>query len=135
MNPNPLKILVVEDEAPLLNAMSIKLKKLGFIVFQGHDGVEGLQVALQEHPSLVVSDIVMPNMNGLKMLEQIRQDAWGKSVPVILLTNLSENEDMERANALGVLDFLVKSNWRLDDITNKIKERLAINPVNIAPQI
>ena len=121
------KILIVEDEAPLRNAVSDILSFEGFEVFQATNGQEGLDIALKEHPDLILLDLMMPVMDGLTMLEKLRQDAtFGKGAAVILLTNINDPEKVAMATEAGSYDFLVKSDWNIEDVVKKIKGRLGI---------
>ncbi len=120
----PKKILVVEDDASLLHALKDKLVHEGFSVFEAKNGAEGLAAALREHPDLLLLDIVMPQMDGMTMLKNLRQDAWGKTVKVIFLTNLSDNENISEAMKLSSYDFLVKVDWKIEDVVRKIREKL-----------
>jgi CheY-like chemotaxis protein len=123
-----IKILLVEDEAPLLGAMTLKLKKAGFTVLQGHNGREGLDIAMKELPNIIITDIVMPEMDGLQMIQNIRQDQqWGISVPIILLTNLNDFNHVATAMEYGVHDYLVKSNWKLKDLLETVKNKLNLS--------
>lgn len=117
-------ILVVEDELPLLKALTETLTRAGFTVLEAHDGAEGLEVALREHPHLVLLDLVMPVMDGMTMLRTLRKDPWGKDVPVIILTNLSDAAEASEALQHRAFDFLVKSDWKLADVVRKVRERL-----------
>lgn len=122
------KILIVEDEAPLRNAVSDILTFEGFEVFQAKNGQEGLDTALKEHPDLILLDLMMPIMDGLTMLEKLRQDAeFGKSAAVILLTNINDPDKVAMATEAGSYDFLVKSDWNIEDVVKKIKGRLGIS--------
>ncbi len=121
------KILIIEDEAPLRNAVSDILSFEGFEVFQAKNGQEGLETALKEHPDLILLDLMMPIMDGLTMLEKLRQDqAFGKGAAVILLTNINDPEKVAMATEAGSYDFLVKSDWNIEDVVKKIKGRLGI---------
>lgn len=121
------KILIVEDEAPLRNAVADILSFEGFTVFQAKNGQEGLDLALKEHPDLILLDLMMPVMDGLTMLEKMRQDVeWGKNAAVILLTNLNDPEKIAQATSAGSYDFLVKSDWNIEDVVKKIKSRLGV---------
>ncbi len=121
------KILIVEDEAPLRNAVTDILTFEGFTVFQAKNGQEGLDLALKEHPDLILLDLMMPIMDGLTMLEKLRQDAeFGKTAAVILLTNINDPEKVAMATEAGSYDFLVKSDWNIEDVVKKIKGRLGI---------
>ncbi len=103
-----------------------KFKSEGFLVTSAKDGQEGLNLAITDHPDLILLDIIMPVMDGMTMLSQLRQDPWGKTVPVILLTNLSEAEKVVESLREGVYDYLVKSDWKLEDIVKKVREKLDI---------
>lgn len=121
------KILIVEDETPLRNAVADILTFEGFQVFQATNGQEGLDLALKEHPDLILLDLMMPVMDGLTMLEKLRQDAeYGSKAAVILLTNINDPEKVAMATEAGSYDFLVKSDWNIEDVVRKIKSRLAI---------
>lgn len=125
---DPKIILIVEDEEPLLRAMADKLKREGYMPIGAKNGEEGLEVSLRNHPHLILLDVVMPKMDGLTMLGKLRQDAWGKEVPVILLTNLSDTERVSDALEHGVRDYLVKSYWTLEGVVNKVRAKLAQAP-------
>jgi DNA-binding response OmpR family regulator len=128
------KILVieeVEDDTSLRNVLHDKFALEGFSVLEARNGEEGLAIALSEHPDLILLDIVMPKMDGLTMMKKLREaNEWGKNVPIILLTNLSADDEkinqaiMENEPAY----YLVKSNWKIDDLVEKIKERLSRQP-------
>ncbi len=118
------KILIVEDEVALLQVLTEKLKKDNFEVLQARNGQEGLQQAFSLHPDLILLDIIMPVMDGMTMLAKLRIDEWGKSVPVIILTNLSNEQRVAESLQQGVYDYLVKSDWTLEDLVQKIKNRL-----------
>lgn len=118
------KILVVEDEITLLEALISKLKKEGMETFEARDGQSGLNMALKIKPDLIMLDVIMPVMDGMTMLKKLREDEWGKTVPVILLTNLRSPERAEEAFSSGVYDYLVKVDWKLDEVMEKIKEKL-----------
>jgi DNA-binding response OmpR family regulator len=120
------KVLVVEDDGALLQILRDKLTKEAFSVFLAKDGAIGLDTALKEHPDLILLDIVMPVMDGMSMLFHLRKDPWGKTVPVILLTNLSEAEDVAESLRERAYDYLVKSDWKLEDVVKKVKEKLEI---------
>ena len=118
------KILIVEDELPLMKALTEKFQQAQFTVLQASDGQSGLAVALKENPQMILLDILMPNMDGLEMLEKLRKDKKGKSIPVILLTNLGDMEYISQSVKLGISGYLVKSDWKLEEIVQKVKEKL-----------
>lgn len=117
-------ILIVEDEPALCEALRDKLTREGFTVLSAKDGKEGLEIALIDHPDLILLDIIMPVMDGMTMLNKLRADPWGKGALVIILTNLSDAKDPLVLFPHRSLDYLVKSDWKLDDLVAKAKERL-----------
>lgn len=119
-----LKILIVEDEVPLLKALSSKFTREGFLALEATDGREALEMALKEHPNVIISDIFMPDMDGMEFVKQLRNDDWGKTAKMMFLTNLNNSEDVAKAMEYGVTDYLVKSDMRLEDIMNKVKEMI-----------
>ncbi|HAT73910.1 MAG: Transcriptional regulatory protein ResD [Candidatus Moranbacteria bacterium GW2011_GWF2_36_839] len=118
------KIIIIEDELSLRSVLAEKLKSDGFEVLEAKNGQEGLEISISQKPDLILLDIVMPKMDGLTMLEKLREDSWGKKVPVIILTNLSSGAEMSRSAEGGVSGYLVKTDWKLDDVVKKIKETL-----------
>ncbi|OGF18771.1 hypothetical protein A3G56_02565 [Candidatus Falkowbacteria bacterium RIFCSPLOWO2_12_FULL_45_10] len=119
------KILIVEDEALMLRSLSDKFREEKFTVLEANDGANGLDSALANHPDIILLDIIMPKMDGLTVLEKLRQDEWGKEVPVIILTNLSDSDKVAEAMKNRAYDFLVKADWKLEDIVRKVREKLA----------
>lgn len=117
-------ILIVEDELVLRGLLVTTLRADGFTVYEAENGKEGLEEAFKRHPQLILLDIIMPEMNGMEMLKYIREDKWGQSASVVLLTNLGDTESIEGAKAFGVHEYLVKSDWSLDELSLRIKELL-----------
>jgi len=120
--------LIIEDEEQLQQILSEKLAQEGFEIVKAYDGDEGVKLALSGHPDLILLDLLMPKVDGIVVLEKIRADAWGKNVPVLVLTNLSDVSKMESAVHLQVSGYLVKSDWKLEDVVAKIREILHIHP-------
>ncbi len=121
------KILIAEDDSMLLNIVTEKLVQEGFDVIQAKDGLEGLHKALSERPDLILLDILMPKMDGVTMLKKLREDKKSVATPVILLTNVTYGPQIDEAIKHGVQDFMIKTNWKLDDVVAKIKQKLAMN--------
>lgn len=117
-------ILVVEDEISILLVLHDRLRQEGFEVSKASNGEEALTIALTEHPDLILLDLLMPVMDGLTMLKKLREDAWGKNVPVMILTNLSGEEQLKEAEKYGVTDYLVKVDWHIEDVIQKIKNKI-----------
>jgi two-component system alkaline phosphatase synthesis response regulator PhoP len=118
-------VLVIDDEESLLNVLSQKFSDEGIIAYVAHNGREGLQVALEKHPDLILLDIMMPEMDGFDVMKHLQEDEWGKTVPVILLTNSSSIDTVAKAVSTGMSEFLVKTDLRLDEVVDKVKERFA----------
>ena len=122
-------ILVVEDEKVLVDVLEEKLLKEGFDVIKAADGEEGLHLALADHPDLILLDILMPKVDGMKMLKKLREDSWGAHVNVIIFTNFDDESKVAEGmniNLDNTYQYLVKSNWTLDDLVLKIKETLKL---------
>ena len=117
-------ILVVEDEVPMQLVLKDVLTVEGYEVFEAKNGIEGLELAFKEHPDLILLDILMPKMDGLEMLKKLRADAWGNKVPVIVLTNLSDNEDIAKAVEEDVFEYFVKTDIRIDEVISRIREKI-----------
>lgn len=125
---NGKKILIIEDELPMLKALSDKFGLEGFSVLEARNGEEGLNMALKTKPDLILLDLLMPVMDGKIMMEKLRRDEWGKKVPIIILTNL--NPDDKTLNEIlesGPAYYFVKSKWRLEDLVARTKKELGIN--------
>ncbi len=120
------KILVIEDERMVREAIKRKLEVSGFEVVEAGDGQEGLALAEKEKPSLILLDLIIPLMDGLTVLEKLRGSDWGKDIPVIILSNLSDNATVAESKKRGVYDFLIKTDWSLDDVVEKVKKVLKI---------
>jgi DNA-binding response OmpR family regulator len=121
MEPNKTKILVVEDEAILLTALSEELKIKGFLVVGAHDGMDGLEKTKSEQPDLILLDLVMPKLDGIATLKQLKSNPETQGIPVVILTNLSDYDKISEALSLGAKDYLVKANYRLEDLVGKIQ--------------
>lgn len=121
---NKHKIALVEDDFVQANLIAEELVRSGFEVARAADGKAGLDLILREQPDLVVLDIIMPVMDGMTMLKELRKDEWGAQVKVVILTNL--NDENKIAEALGnqAFDYLVKTDWSLADLVERIKSRL-----------
>lgn len=119
------KILIVEDDVLLSDTLAMSLKDEGYETFQAYDGAEGLSLAEKNMPDLVLCDINMPTMDGITMLKKIRATSWGENLKFIMLTNFSDEEKVFEVLKNHVFTYLVKSDWELDRIIEKIKEQTA----------
>lgn len=122
------KILIVEDEEAVQRAIAEALINQSFATLAAKDGEEGLNIALTQHPDLILLDILMPKMDGMIMLQKLRKDEWGKKVPVIILTNVNPNSSYVINSVLNnePAYYLVKADVKLEGIVDKIKEVLKI---------
>lgn len=123
-------ILVIEDEKSIRGAIVDILHLNNFLSLEAKNGREGVRLALSKHPALILLDIIMPEMDGTIALKKIRESAWGKKIPVIILTNLSATNEQPADDAMT--HYLIKSNWKLHDVVKKIEEILKVPPfINI----
>ncbi len=124
MTKKTKKILIVEDETPLVKALNDKLTKSGFSCLEAKNGKEGFKLAKQKKPDVILLDIVMPIMDGMTLLQKLKKEEETKNIPVIILTNLSDEDKIAESMQKGVTDYLVKSDWRIEDVVKKVKEKL-----------
>lgn len=120
------KILIIEDEAMLQRALTEFLESEKFEIVNALNGEEGLMMAKEKKPDLILLDIILPKKDGYEVLEEIKKNEDTKKIPVIILTNLESAEDIQRAFDAGATTYLVKSNYKLDDVVKKIKDTLKI---------
>ena len=118
------KILVVEDEPDIREAMVDALTSIGSRVISAKDGREGLQVALAEEPDLILLDLIMPHMTGTQVLEKLRQDPWGKTVKVVVLTAMDDVQSVAITHEYHISDYIIKSQNSLGDILGKVRNIL-----------
>ncbi len=115
------KILIIEDDKFLLKAYEIKFKQSDFDVILATDGISGFELVEKEKPSLIILDLMLPGMNGFEFLKKIKSDEKLKNIPVIVVSNLGQKNDCEKAIKLGAKEFLIKTNYSLEEIIKKIK--------------
>lgn len=131
---NMAKILIVEDD-PLISRMYQKIFAFeGYEVDMAADGDEGWTKIKTTKPTIVLLDIMMPKMNGLQVLEKMKQDPDTKTIPVVMLTNLAGVQDAETALAKGAIKYIVKSEHEPQEITNMVKEIMSAYTRNDIPQ-
>lgn len=114
------KILIIEDDDFLRSLAVTKLQKHGYSVMTAADGEMGLELALKEKPDLLLLDLMLPGMSGFEVLEKIRANADTKTLKTVIFSNLGDSEDIKRGQELGVVDYLVKASFTLDELTEKI---------------
>lgn len=123
------KILIVEDELSIAKILNEKFVENDFEVFEAHEGFEGLRLAFEKHPDIILLDIIMPKMDGITMLQKLRNDEWGKNIPVLILTNLTDASKVSQALSENVFDYLVKTDWKLDEVVHAVNEKLGVKPL------
>ncbi len=122
------KVLIVEDEPSLRQALVDKIHRLSdIVVLEASDGEVGLMSALNERPQVIVLDVIMPKMDGLTMLKKLREDSWGKQVSVIVLTNVSPNDEqvMSQVSVAEPSYYFVKANKSIEEVSRVVQELLA----------
>lgn len=118
------KILFIEDEATLQKTLGDILKKENYEVISALDGEIGLRLAKTKKPDLILLDIILPKIEGFDVLKDLKEDPETKKIPVIILTNLEKMEDVEKALRLGATTYLVKTDYTLGEVIEKIKKSL-----------
>ncbi|TSA44739.1 response regulator, partial [bacterium] len=117
------KILIIEDDKSLQNALAEMLTQEKYEIISAFDGEEGLQKLKEENPDLVLLDIILPKKDGYEVLAEIKKGEK-KNIPVLILTNLEEIDNVQKAIDLGATTFMVKSDFSLKDVLEKVKENL-----------
>jgi len=118
------KILVAEDDQFILKAMTTKLTKEGFEVKIAVDGVQVLDILKSYIPDLIILDLLMPKKDGFEVLKEVKGDQRLKNIPIIIASNLGQENDIQQVLALGATDYLIKSEFTLESLVQKIKNIL-----------
>lgn len=116
-------ILIIEDETSLRSALSSKLKKNNFKTYECGDGKSGLKKATTSHPDLILLDVLLPKMSGIAVLKELRSNDWGKTVPIIMLTNVDSAETFAKQKSTDkkTLQYLIKAEWSLGELVKQIE--------------
>ena len=120
------KILLVEDDEVLASVYRVRLEMEDFEVMEVHDGEQALTTALKYRPDLMILDAMMPKISGFDVLDILRNTPETMNLQIIMLTALSQESDRERAEKLGVDEYLVKSQVMISDVIEKVREHLGI---------
>jgi len=124
------KILIIEDNESYLSILSQKFTYEQFEVITAKDGDEGIKMALDNKPDIVLIDLLLPKKNGIQIMEELRKSDWGKNVPLIILTNVNpDDEILSTITKNKPAYYLVKPEVKLEDIMEKVKSLLN-NPAN-----
>ena len=117
-------ILIIEDDDFFRELIRKKLLSEDFDVIEAVDGEKGIEVMRNKRPDLVLLDLLLPNMDGFEVLSKVKLDASISSTPIIILSNLGQQEDIERGLKLGASDYLIKSQFDIDQVVDKIRNIL-----------
>jgi len=117
-------ILFIEDEAALQKTFGDLLSAKGYRLISALDGEIGLALAIKEKPDLILLDIVLPKISGLELLGKLKNDPETMSIPIIILTNLEGANNVGKALELGATTYLVKAQYGLDEVLEKIEKAL-----------
>ena len=118
------KILIVEDETTLHKSLEEFLESEGHEILGAFDGEKGIELAKSKKPDLILLDVILPKKDGYEVLDEFKKDEKTKNIPIIILTNLESAEDIQKAFDKGATTYLVKSDYKLEDIATKVKETL-----------
>jgi DNA-binding response OmpR family regulator len=118
------KLLVVEDDVHVMKVLMTRLSDEGFTVLGATTGEEGLQMALSEHPSLILMDIILPKMNGVEVVERLRKDDWGRTARVMVVSNLTDEASMQKMQDLNVIGYVVKTDLSIEKLIEKVKQEV-----------
>ena len=117
-----VKLLIIEDDPLILKMYQDIFKFEDYVVLVASDGEEGIGMAKTEQPTLILCDIMMPKMNGLQLLEKLKNDEETQKIPVVMLTNLAGEQDAKTALMKGAVKYIVKSNYTPKQISDMVKE-------------
>lgn len=117
-------ILLVEDEEAMQKTFREVLEEDGFNVLSALNGEDGFSIAKENHPNLIMLDLILPRKDGFEVLKSLKAEDSTKDIPVIILTNLEGSADIEKALELGAKTYLVKANYSLDEVVRKVRSLL-----------
>ncbi|MBI4812421.1 response regulator [Candidatus Falkowbacteria bacterium] len=117
-------IFIIEDDSFLIKAYQVKFAKENAEIWVAADGSEALEFLKKDPPSVVLLDLMLPGVSGFDVLAAIKGDAKWKKTPVIVLTNLGQTEDKKRCEELGIDDYIIKANTKINEVAEKVKKYL-----------
>lgn len=118
------KVLLAEDEQLILRAYKDELERSGLLVLTATDGVEAMEKIKSEKPDLIVLDLMLPLQTGFKILEELQMNEELKRIPIVILSNLSQDYSFQSSKELGAVDYFVKDSTSMENVITKIKHRL-----------
>jgi DNA-binding response OmpR family regulator len=124
MADTPKKIMIIEDDTFLSSLMKARLEKEGFTVIQAFNGEEAIETLKQEVPDLIILDLIMPKVTGFEVLQNISISPQLSKAAIIILSNLAQDSDIEKARQFGAKEYFVKVKVSIDDLVTRIKSLL-----------
>lgn len=122
------KVLIIEDDPLIVKIYSTRLRADGYEVISAENGEDGLRLFNAQKPDLVVTDVMMPKVDGFGVLAKIRESETSKNIPVLMYSNLAQEDEMKRAIQMGVTEFIIKANISPIEMIDKIKKYLNKEP-------
>src|SRR5258708_2332450 len=116
---------IVEDEQSIAQMYKLKFESAGYEVFTAENGLKGLEIIEQHKPDIILLDLMMPEMTGGEMLKKPRATAWGKDIKVVVLTNVSQEEDMNQVREMDISGFIIKAQTTPQELLETVKRVLA----------
>lgn len=123
-NGSNKKVLVIEDDSLLQDMLAQQLSKDQWVVSYAKEGDKAIELARSEKPDIILLDLMLPGISGYDILATLKKDPDLGRVPVIVLSNLGQQEDIDKGLQLGAADFMIKSNFTLDEVSAKMKATL-----------
>lgn len=125
MADSKVTVALIEDDPLIAEMYTTKFTKEGYDLQHAADGAAGIELVKKLKPDIILLDIIMPKMDGFQVLQALREDPAFKNTPVVMLTNLGQEEDVQKGRALGATDYFIKTNFTPAAIVDKVKTLLA----------
>lgn len=118
------KVLIIEDDDHISKIYGIKLSKENVDTIVARDGEEGINMIVSEKPDLVLLDLMIPKKDGFTVLEEVKKTPFGKNLPILVLSNLGQENDIKKATSLGAADYFIKVNLSIQEVIDKVNKYL-----------
>ena len=133
MTDSQKTVLVVEDDTFLAQLLTNRLSRAGLTVTRAGDGEEALRILKNTKPDLILLDIILPKKSGFEVMEEIQKDPLLKRAPIVIISNLGQDEDMARGRQLGAIEYYVKAQTSIEDLVSKVQQILGVAGVGPRP--
>ena len=120
----PKKILIIEDDSFLRELLTKKFVEENYKVIPAVDGEEGIKKAKEEKPDLILLDLILPGVQGYEVMAEIKENPDTSKIPIVVISNLGQKEEVEKGLKLGAVEFLIKAHYTPDEIIDKVKDAL-----------